>query len=111
MSATPAGAAGMSAAHLRVLRLASGVEALSLATLLVNLLTVHAKAITTFGGPLHGMSYLVVIGAVWMAPAAAGSGARWRAVVPGVGGLLALRRLRGRPAPPDFAPGLPPQDG
>ncbi|MEV0148240.1 MULTISPECIES: hypothetical protein [unclassified Nonomuraea] len=111
MSVTPAGAVGMSAAHLRVLRLASGVEALSLATLLVNLLTVHTGVITTFGGPLHGMSYLVVVGAVSMAPAAAGSGARWRAFVPGVGGLLALRRLRSRPAPSDAVPGPPRQDG
>ncbi|NUW33098.1 hypothetical protein HTZ77_16895 [Nonomuraea sp. SMC257] len=77
-----------------VLRVAAAVEMLSLVMLLGNLFTVHTRAITTFGGPAHGMAYLVVIAAVSMAPAAAGSGARWRAFVPGVGGMLALRRLR-----------------
>ncbi|MEV0200958.1 hypothetical protein [Nonomuraea sp. NPDC050691] len=84
----------MSVTHLRVLRVAAAVELLSLAVLLGNLFTVHAKTITTFGGPAHGMAYLVVVAAVSMAPSAAGSGARWRAFVPGAGGMLALRRLR-----------------
>ncbi|MFI6505890.1 hypothetical protein [Nonomuraea typhae] len=79
-----------------LLRIASAVEAASLAALLVNLFTVHAKPITTYGGPLHGISYVAVIAAAAMLPAAAGTGARRRAFVPGIGGLLAVRALRGK---------------
>ncbi|MEV4305384.1 MULTISPECIES: DUF3817 domain-containing protein [unclassified Nonomuraea] len=77
------------------LRIAAAVEAVTLAILLANLLTVHAQPVTTYAGPLHGMSYLVVIATAAMTPRAQGTpGARWSAFVPGVGGLLALRRLR-----------------
>ncbi|MEU1724483.1 hypothetical protein ACNF49_32920 [Actinomadura sp. ATCC 39365] len=77
------------------LRIAAAAEAATLAVLLTNLLTVHAQAVTTYAGPLHGMSYLVVIATAAMTPRAQGTpGARWSAFVPGVGGLLALRRLR-----------------
>ncbi|MFJ3581842.1 DUF3817 domain-containing protein [Streptomyces sp. NPDC090127] len=80
---------------MRVLRIAAGVEAASLLALLVNLLTTHTPAVSTLVGPLHGTAYLVTIAAAWPAPGAAASGARWLAIVPGVGGLLALRRLPG----------------
>jgi hypothetical protein len=80
----------------RTLRIAAVVEAVSLAVLLVNLLTVHARGITSLVGPLHGTAYLVTIAAACMAPAAAGAGARWRAAIPAVGGLLALARIRSR---------------
>ncbi|MFD0142707.1 MULTISPECIES: hypothetical protein [unclassified Streptomyces] len=79
---------------MRVLRVAAAAEAASLVALLVNLLTVHAPAVSSLLGPLHGTAYLVTIAAAWPAPGAAASGARWLAVVPGAGGLLALRRLR-----------------
>ncbi|MFE9397456.1 hypothetical protein [Streptomyces flavidovirens] len=79
---------------LRALRISAGVEAASLAALLLNLLTTHTQAISTLVGPLHGTAYLVVIATTWPVPAAASSGARWLALVPGVGGLLALRRIR-----------------
>ncbi|NUP01817.1 MAG: DUF3817 domain-containing protein [Nonomuraea sp.] len=71
------------------LRVAAAFEAVSLTVLLVNLFTVHAKAVTTFAGPLHGMSYVVVIAAAAMTRQ--GPGVRWSAFVPGIGGLLALR--------------------
>ncbi|GAB3450612.1 hypothetical protein GCM10027436_47110 [Actinophytocola sediminis] len=74
----------------RVLRVAAGVETATLVVLLANLLTTHTEAVTTVGGPLHGTTYLAVIALTALAPA----GTRWRAAVPGVGGLLALRRLR-----------------
>jgi hypothetical protein len=77
-----------------MLRIATGVEAASLVVLLVNLLGTHTKAITTLVGPVHGTAYLVVIAAIALAPTAASSGARWRAAVPGIGGLLALRQIR-----------------
>ncbi|WP_067831649.1 DUF3817 domain-containing protein [Actinomadura kijaniata] len=76
---------------MRALRVAAAVEALSLALLLVNLATVHTEVITSLGGPVHGTAYLATLAATWLVPATAGT--RWRAAVPGVGGLLALRHL------------------
>jgi hypothetical protein len=84
----------------RTLRIAAGVEAVSLGLLLGNLLLAHTKAITTLGGPIHGTAYLVVIAATWLVPTATGSGARWCAVIPGLGGLLALQRIKTRTIPP-----------
>ncbi|SFL80210.1 hypothetical protein SAMN05192584_12768 [Streptomyces pini] len=85
---------------MRTLRIAAGAEAATLAVLLANLLTVHARPVTSLTGPLHGTAYLVVIAATWQATTAADTGARWYALVPGLGGLLALRRIRETPAPP-----------
>lgn len=78
---------------MRVLRIAALIEAASLTTLLVNLITVHTRTITTIAGPVHGISYVIVIAAAALVPSAAASGARWRACIPAIGGLLALRRL------------------
>nr|WP_107393281.1 hypothetical protein [Streptomyces agglomeratus] len=78
---------------MHMLRIAAGAETASFAVLLGNLLTTHTQAITTLVGPLHGTAYLVVIAATSMAPSAASTGARWRSAIPGVGGLLALRRI------------------
>ncbi|NYI05792.1 hypothetical protein [Allostreptomyces psammosilenae] len=80
---------------MRTLRIAAGVEAASLALMLLNLFTVHVEAASSLLGPLHGTAYLVVIATAWPAANAtgAGPGARWLAVIPGIGGLLALRRL------------------
>ncbi|MEV0704208.1 hypothetical protein AB0I53_40710 [Saccharopolyspora sp. NPDC050389] len=75
-----------------MLRIAAGVEAASLAMLLLNLFTVHISAITSLGGPVHGMAYLVTIVATFLVPAS--PSARWLAVIPGIGGLLAVRRIR-----------------
>lgn len=78
----------------RTLRIAAAVEAVSLAVLLANLATVHARAVTALGGPVHGTAYLATIAAcAWLAPGATPA-ARWRALIPGIGGLLALRRIR-----------------
>ncbi|MEC4572860.1 hypothetical protein [Streptomyces virginiae] len=81
---------------MRVLRIASQVEAASLALLLVNLLTVHTEAVASLGGPVHGTAYLIVI--LTVRRASPEPAARSRAWIPGVGGLLALRQLR-RPRP------------
>ncbi|MFI8292248.1 hypothetical protein EAO71_04170 [Streptomyces sp. ms191] len=80
---------------MRTLRIAAAVEAVSLALLLLNLVTVHAEAVTSLGGPVHGTAYLAVVLMVWLTPSLASTGARWRALVPGVGGLLVLRRSGG----------------
>jgi hypothetical protein len=76
----------------RALRIAAGVEAASLAVLLVNLATVHAGAVTSLGGPVHGTAYLAVIACTWLVPATA-KARRW-ALVPGIGGLLAVASRR-----------------
>lgn len=78
---------------MRLLRIAAVAEAVSLAILLVNLLTAHLPAVAAAVGPLHGAAYLLVIVAT-LQVAGAPRAARWWAAVPGVGGLLAVRRLR-----------------
>ncbi|MEV4116691.1 hypothetical protein [Nonomuraea sp. NPDC049695] len=81
---------------MRLLRIAAAVELVTLLVLIANLLTVHAKAITTFGGPLHGVSYVAVIAATSLASSTSPNGVLWRAFIPGIGGLLAQRALRAR---------------
>ncbi|SPL96552.1 unnamed protein product [[Actinomadura] parvosata subsp. kistnae] len=83
---------------MRALRVAVAVETLSLAVLLVNLVTVHLKAVSSLVGPVHGGAYLAVIACTVLVPGSAATGARWRAWIPAVGGLLAVRRLRLAPA-------------
>ncbi len=78
-----------------LLRTAAAVEAGSLLVLLVNLATIHDDTVTSATGPVHGSAYLMVIAATLLV-ADAPRGARIAALVPGVGGYLALRRL---PAP------------
>ncbi|MFG1947146.1 DUF3817 domain-containing protein [Nonomuraea sp. NPDC048826] len=68
-----------------LLRIGAVAEALTLAVLLVNLVTVHAETITSLVGPLHGAAYVLVI-------CAAAPGARMLACIPVVGGLLALHK-------------------
>jgi hypothetical protein len=87
----------------RALRIAAAVELVTLAALLVNLLTVHAEFVSSLGGPVHGTAYLAVIALTWATtPVNTTRGTRPRSVVPGIGGLLVLRRLRRRrpPEPP-----------
>jgi hypothetical protein len=77
----------------RPLAVAAVVEALSLVVLLANRLTLQLDPVTSLTGPVHGTAYLVVIGAVLLLPGASRT-ARLLALVPGVGGALALRRVR-----------------
>ncbi|GAA1996142.1 hypothetical protein GCM10009799_23410 [Nocardiopsis rhodophaea] len=74
----------------------------------VNLAALHVPEVSSLAGPAHGRAYLTVIAAVWFIPAEAASGAKWRAVVPGIGGLLALRHLNRGVAEPASTP--PPND-
>lgn len=73
------------------LRIAAAAEAGTLVVLLANLATVHVDAVSSLFGPLHGTAYLVTIALTWR------TAARWVAVIPGVGGLLALRRVHPQP--------------
>lgn len=75
----------------RALRIAAGAELVTLAVLLVNLATAHWPQVSSLFGPAHGCAYLfVVIGTVRLSTAAR---TRVMALVPGIGGLLVLRRL------------------
>lgn len=74
------------------LRVAAVAEAVTLLALLVNLVSVHWRPITALGGPLHGTAYLAVIVTVLLLPGAPRA-AKLLALVPGVGGWLALRAL------------------
>jgi hypothetical protein len=78
--------------ELRWLRVASVGEAASLAVLLVNLATAHLSAVASAVGPLHGFAYLATIATAFLLPLPAGI--RLLTLVPGIGGLLALRRVR-----------------
>jgi hypothetical protein len=74
------------------LRIAATVELLTLVVLFANLCTVHWAAVSSSIGPTHGCAYLFVLLATARSP---GTTARTTAtaLVPGIGGLLALRRL------------------
>ncbi|NGO76276.1 DUF3817 domain-containing protein [Streptomyces sp. YC504] len=78
--------------NLRPLRLAANAELVSLILLLANLATVHLKPVSSLMGPAHGCAYLVVIAATWRIEGA-GATTKATAVLPGIGGLLALRQF------------------
>lgn len=74
---------------------ASAVETISLTVLVLNLVTVHHPLVTSTMGPVHGFAYLATIAVVLLLPV--GTGTRLPALVPGVGGLLVVRRVRQEP--------------
>ncbi|MEV7127485.1 DUF3817 domain-containing protein [Streptomyces sp. NPDC093260] len=76
----------------RHLRAAAHAELVSLVVLLSNLSTVHLKPVSSLMGPAHGCAYLFVVITTWRLGAAT-TAAKVLAVVPGAGGLLALRRI------------------
>ncbi|WP_329171366.1 DUF3817 domain-containing protein [Streptomyces decoyicus] len=77
---------------LRPLRIAAHTELVSLLLMLANLATAHLKPLSSLLGPTHGCAYLCVVLATWRL-AHATTATKATAVVPGIGGLLALRRL------------------
>lgn len=79
----------------RLLPTAALAELASLILLLANLATVHWAPVASLLGPVHGCAYLIVIGATVQVTGDLRT--RLAAVVPGVGGLLVMRRLRRRP--------------
>ncbi|MET9290681.1 hypothetical protein [Streptomyces sp. NPDC003077] len=76
----------------RLLRIAAHAELVSLVVMLANLATVHLPPVSSLMGPTHGCAYLFVVVATWRQQQAATS-TKAVAVIPGIGGLLALRRL------------------
>ncbi|MFF0465561.1 DUF3817 domain-containing protein [Streptomyces mexicanus] len=92
----------------RHLRIAARAELISLIVLLANLFTVHLKPVSSLTGPTHGCAYLFVVIASWRLPQAP-TAAKILALVPGAGGLLALRKLdRGDAAAAPAAEGVVP---
>lgn len=78
--------------ELRWLTIASVVETLSLVVLVANRASAHLPAVTSAVGPLHGFAYLATIAVAFLAPLATRT--RLLTLVPGVGGLLAVRSAR-----------------
>ncbi|GAA0442304.1 DUF3817 domain-containing protein [Streptomyces stramineus] len=78
--------------RLHPLRIAAQIELISLIAMLANLATAHVKPISSLMGPTHGCAYLFVVIATWRLASATAT-TKAVAVIPGVGGLLALRRL------------------
>nr|BFD80687.1 hypothetical protein StreXyl84_00880 [Streptomyces sp. Xyl84] len=76
----------------RHLRIAAHAELISLIAMLANVFTVHLKPVSSLTGPTHGCAYLFVVFATWRLPQAPAA-VKVLALVPGAGGLLALRRL------------------
>jgi hypothetical protein len=86
----------------RWLRVAAGVEAVTVIALFVNLATVHLPAVASMLGPVHGTAYLAGIALAWTGGLP--RSARLLACVPAVGAWLAARAagresVRHRPAP------------
>jgi hypothetical protein len=79
------------------LRIAAATELATLLVLLANLATVHWPPVSSAVGPVHGCAYLfVIVLTVRLSP---DTRTRATALIPGIGGLLVLRRLaRARPA-------------
>ncbi|WP_077797082.1 DUF3817 domain-containing protein [Streptomyces sp. JHA26] len=89
------------------LRIAAHAELISLIVMLANVFTVHLEPVSSLTGPTHGCAYLFVVITTWrleQVPAAI----KVLALVPGVGGLLALRQLgRGDAARPQEEETIP----
>lgn len=79
----------------RTLKIAALSESASLAVLLANLALGNAPGIAAAVGPVHGCLYVFVIITAARHPLATPA-STLRAVVPAVGGLLALRALTTR---------------
>lgn len=98
--------------HRRPLRIAAHTELISLIVMLANLATAHLRPISSLMGPAHGCAYLFVVIATWRS-ASATTTTKAVALIPGVGGLLALRQLHradvtGRPRAQPRPKGPPP---
>jgi hypothetical protein len=83
----------------RLLRVTAPLELASLAVLLANVSVLQLQAVASAIGPLHGCAYLIVIIAT-AREAGPDRTATVLSAVPGIGGMLALRRLATRYARP-----------
>jgi hypothetical protein len=76
----------------RILRLTAAIESVTLLLLVLNLVTVHVAAIGSAIGPVHGAAYVTTLICAWLLRHRA-IGIIWWALIPGIGGLLAVRSL------------------
>ncbi|MEV0976574.1 hypothetical protein [Streptomyces sp. NPDC049915] len=74
------------------LRATATIELVSLTVLLLNIAIGNAQQIAALFGPVHGIAWLFGVLATWR-DRQRSTGAALRAVIPGIGGLLALRAL------------------
>jgi hypothetical protein len=74
------------------MRAAAWVELVSLSILLINMYTVHIDAVTSTCGPVHGCAYLIVV-ILTLNRTTLPVRTRLLALIPGVGGVLVLRRI------------------
>lgn len=81
----------------RLFAAAAVLEALTLAVLFTNLALTHNATVTSAIGPIHGVSYLILL-LIAARASRMYRPARWIAIVPGVGGLLSVLLDRRRPA-------------
>ena len=86
----------------RILQLVSTLELLSLVVILTNRFMLQSPAITSTGGPVHGLLYISTILLAVLLPLP--RPAKWLAVVPGFGGILALTVARRRRTTAAVAP-------
>jgi hypothetical protein len=78
------------------LRISAVVELVSLAVLLTNMATLDTQNIAALVGPIHGIAWLFGVLATWRDPRGTPRIVAL-AVIPGFGGLLALRALTPQP--------------
>lgn len=76
----------------RFFRIAALVELVTLIVLLANLATANLQPVASVIGPTHGCAYLVIVLATWRNGRAA-SATKITALVPGIGGLMVLRKV------------------
>lgn len=74
------------------LRVSAAVELASLVVMLANLATAHLPAVSSLMGPLHGCAYLFTVVATARDPRRSAAAVSL-ALLPGIGGLPAQRRL------------------
>lgn len=83
----------------RPLRISAFVELISLTVLLANIAAGNDQQVAAMFGPVHGIAWLFSVVATWRDPRGT-TGAVLRAVIPGIGGMLAVRTLNRADAAP-----------
>jgi hypothetical protein len=76
-----------------LLRVAAGVELVSLTGLLVNVAAVRSAEFSSIMGPVHGLAYVVIIVGALLVPGRS-TRSRLLALIPSIGGVLSNRSAR-----------------
>jgi hypothetical protein len=75
------------------LRIAGVLEAVSLLALVSNLAFIHQQPFAAALGPIHGIIYVIVVVLSFLTPLPIRN--RLFGLIPGIGGLLVVRAVRG----------------